>query len=98
MREEEAPEPTQLVKAALTLPFSISTGLPKVPYCKRTHFTSFLTQSTLFFPLPLQLLAPVRHGPDLRPVRAHRGDVHHHHHAHRGRVQRRRRHHDSVAR
>ena len=31
-REEEAPEPTQQVKAVLTHPFSISTGLSKVPY------------------------------------------------------------------
>ena len=31
-REEEAPEPTKLVKAVLTHPFSISTGLPEVPY------------------------------------------------------------------
>ena len=31
-REEEAPEPTQQVKAVLTHPFSISTGLPEVPY------------------------------------------------------------------
>ena len=30
--EEEAPEPTQQVKAVLTHPLSISTGLPEVPY------------------------------------------------------------------
>ena len=35
-REEEAPEPTQQVKAVLTHPFSISTGLPEVPYCNET--------------------------------------------------------------
>ena len=33
-REEEAPEPTQPFKAALTHPFSISTGLPEIPYCR----------------------------------------------------------------
>ena len=30
--EEEAPKPTQLVKAVLTHPFSILTGLPEAPY------------------------------------------------------------------
>ena len=33
-REEEAPEPTQLVEAVLTHPFSISTGLLEVPYLR----------------------------------------------------------------
>ena len=40
-REEEAPKPTQLVKAVLTHPFSILTGLPEAPYSKLFSVQSF---------------------------------------------------------